>query len=334
MNLAVLKQVEKTSSPQSPKLLDCVRAALRVKHYSIRTEEAYLGWIKQFILFHNKRHPQDMGEREIRDFLSHLAVVRRVSASTQNQALSAILFLYKHVLEKPIGYVSGIEHAKNPQRIPVVFTPAEAQNVLSQLEGTHWLVASLLYGAGLRVMEAIRLRVKDVEFEYRQVIVRDGKGRKDRVTLLPERLHLPLQLHLERVRTLHGQDRAHGFGEVYMPYALDRKYPNAAREWGWQYVFPARQRSIDPRSGKERRHHIGEQSIQRAIRKAVRLVRVHKPATPHTFRHSFATHLLENGYDIRTIQELLGHKDVKTTMIYTHVMRKGASGVHSPLDAV
>jgi len=264
--------------------------------------------------------------------LTHLAVQGKVAAATQNQAKAALLFLYREVLEQDLPWLQNVEQAKAPRRLPVVLTQEEAQAVLSRLSGTHWLVAGLLYGAGLRIMEALRLRVKDVEFSRGEILVREGKGFKDRVTMLPAVLVDPLKAHLKKVRDLHEQDVAEGFGEVYLPYALDRKYPNAARGWGWQYVFPSRNRAVDPHSGKIRRHHVQDQAIQRAIRQAVRDAGIVKPATPHTLRHSFATHLLTSGYDIRTVQELLGHKDVATTMIYTHVLNKGGRGVTSPLD--
>lgn len=321
-----------TSLKQSPKLLDQVRGKIRLKHYSIRTEEAYVDWIKRFVLHFDKRHPAEMGAREVEAFLTHLAVHGRVAAATQNQAKSALLFLYREVLDQDLPWLENVERAKAPKRLPVVLTQDEVQAVLSRLSGTHWLVSGLLYGAGLRIMEALRLRVKDVDFARGEILVREGKGFKDRVTMLPGLVVDPLRAHLEQVRALHEQDLAEGYGEVYLPYALDRKYPNAPREWGWQYVFPSKSRSVDPRSGVVRRHHVQDQAIQRAIRQAVRDAGIAKPATPHTLRHSFATHLLGSGYDIRTVQELLGHKDVTTTMIYTHVLNKGGRGVTSPLD--
>ena len=309
-----------------------MRDVLRRKHYSIRTEQSYVDWIRRFILFNDKRHPAQMGKAEVTAFLTHLAARRNVAASTQNQALSAILFLYREVLELELEWVDGFERSKRPVRLPVVLTPAEARSVLSQLEGTKWLMASLLYGSGLRLMECLRMRVKDVDFGYGQILVRDGKGAKDRVTMLPQAAIEPLKAHLERVRALHDRDLAAGYGEVWLPHALDRKYPRAAREWGWQYVFPSRKLSTDPRSGAIRRHHLDEDVLQRAVKEAARLADVRKPVRCHAFRHSFATHLLKNGYDIRTVQELLGHSDVSTTMIYTHVMNKGGRGVKSPLD--
>jgi integron integrase len=315
-----------------PKLLDQVRTTIRLKHYSIRTEQAYVDWIKRFILFHQKRHPAAMGPEEVRAFLSHLATVQQVAASTQRQALSAIIFLYREILGREMGWIDNIERAKQPERLPVVYSRAEARSVLAHLDGQHWLMASLLYGTGLRLMECIRLRVKDVDFAYRQILVRDGKGQKDRVTMLPQVLAEPLRRHLDKVKVLHDQDLAEGFGEVYLPFALERKYSTASREWGWQYIFPSRRRSMDPRSDKVRRHHIDEKTLQEAVKKAVRAAKITKPGSCHTFRHSFATHLLETGYDIRTVQELLGHKDVRTTMIYTHVLKQGGRGVRSPLD--
>jgi integron integrase len=307
-----------------PRLLDQVREKLRVKHYAIRTERAYLEWIKRFIRFHGLKHPASMGAQEVEQFLSHLAVEGKVAASTQNQALSALVFLYREVLGEELGWMDDLTRAKRPARLPVVLTQSETRALLARLDGRSWIMASLLYGAGLRLMECIRLRVKDVDFEAREITVRDGKGQKDRVTML--------RVHLAKVKALHEEDLQAGFGEVYLPFALDRKYRGAPREWGWQYVFPASQRSVDPRSGKERRHHLDEKSLQRAVRKAVREAGIAKPASCHTLRHSFATHLLQSGYDIRTVQELLGHKDVSTTMIYTHVLNRGGKGVRSPLD--
>jgi integron integrase len=313
-------------------LLDKVRDQIRTLHYSIRTEEAYLKWIREFILFHAKRHPSEMGATEISKFLSHLARERNIAASTQNQALSALLFLYREVLDHPIDWVDDVERAKKSQRLPIVFTREEAKSVLNHLRGEMWLMASLLYGSGLRLMECIRLRVKDIDFAQSQVIVREGKGNNDRVTILPEALANPLGRHLERVKALHEIDIREGFGRVYLPFALARKYPEANREWCWQYVFPASKRSVDPRSGQVQRHHLSETALQKAVKAAIRRAGVNKPGSCHTFRHSFATHLLEDGYDIRTIQELLGHADLQTTMIYTHVLNKGGKGVKSPLD--
>ncbi len=315
-----------------PKLLDQVREQIRLRHYSIRTEAVYLEWVKRYIRFHKYRHPQEMGGPEVEAFLSDLAVRRDVSASTQNQALSAILFLYKQVLQIELPWMDGVIRARRPQRLPVVLTREEVASVLAQLDGTLWLIASLLYGSGMRLMEVLRLRVKDVEFARLEILIRDGKGQKDRVTMLPRKLAAPLELHLQRVRALHEQDLREGYGRANLPHALARKYPNAAADWGWQFVFPSVNRSEDPRSGGIFRHHLHEKTIQRAVRNAVRRVGLHKPATPHTLRHSFATHLLESGQDIRTVQELLGHSDVKTTQIYTHVLNRGGLGVLSPLD--
>lgn len=316
----------------APRLLDTMRERIRVKHYSIRTEETYLQWAKRFILFHQKRHPAEMGAPEVEAFLSHLAVQGNVAASTQNQALAAILFLYKEVLHIDLPWLEGVTRAKKPQRLPVVLTKDEVKQLLSNIEGVHHLMASLMYGTGMRLMECVRLRVKDMDFARREITVREGKGNKDRVTMLPTSLIVALQTHLERVKQRHGQDIEEGFGDVYLPHALARKYPNAPKEWSWQYVFPAKHRSVDPRSGDMRRHHVDEQGYQRAIKKAVREAGIAKPATSHTLRHSFATHLLEGGYDIRTVQELLGHSDVATTQIYTHVLNRGGLAVRSPLD--
>jgi integron integrase len=318
--------------PHPPKLLEQVVARLRVKHYSLRTEQVYVDWIKRFIWFHGKRHPKDMGATEIEIFLSHLAVERSVSASTQNQAKSALLFLYKDVLQIELPWLDNVTQAKVPKRLPVVMTQNEAKAVLARLEGTIWLCSSLLYGSGLRVMECLRLRVKDVDLSSCEILVREGKGFKDRITMLPASLVDPLKQQLQRVKTLHNEDLVKGYGEVYMPFALNKKYPHAGREWNWQYIFPSKNLSVDPRSGVVRRHHADEKTIQRAVKKAVIAAEITKLATPHTFRHSFATHLLQSGYDIRTVQELLGHSDVSTTMIYTHVLNKGGKGVVSPLD--
>jgi integron integrase len=313
-------------------LLDRVRERLRVKHYSIRTEEQYVSWIRRYVLFHGKRHPREMGEREVEAFLTHLAVAGNVSASTQNQAKAALLFLYAQVLGVELGWREGVTTAKSVRRLPVVLTEEEVRALLAQLKGLHWLIASLLYGAGLRLMEAIRLRVKDIDFARREIVVRDGKGGKDRVTVLPAKFVEPLRQQLARARELHSSDCLAGYGEVYVPFARARKYPRAPREWSWQYAFPATVLSEDPRSGRMRRHHFDEQAVQRAVKEAVRRAGIVKPASPHTLRHSFATHLLQAGYDIRTVQELLGHADVKTTMVYTHVLNRGGRGVLSPMD--
>jgi integron integrase len=321
---------DRSVEPKS-KLLDHTRDIMRLKHLSYRTEEAYLSWVKRFIVFHDKRHPKDMGATEIRAFLTHLAVHDQVAASTQNSALNALLFLYRHVLRQPFPDLGEIERAKRPRRVPTVFTQEEVPQVLAHLTGVPALMAGLLYGAGLRLMECVRLRVKDVDFAYRQITVRDGKGAQDRVTMLPQSLVAPLQRHLSKVKLVH-EDVLAGYGEVYLPYAFARKDPHAGTSWAWQYVFPASQRSIDPRTGIARRHHVSETVLQKAVHRAVRRAGIQKRGSCHTLRHSFATHLLENGYDIRTVQELLGHKDVSTTMIYTHVLQRGGKGVRSPLD--
>lgn len=315
-----------------PKLLDQVRGVIRMMHYSLSTEKTYVHWIKRFILFHDKRHPKEMGEIEVSRFLTHLAVEGKVSASTQNQALSALLFLYRKVLKKEFGWLDDVERAKRSRRLPVVFTKAEVMDLLSRLDGTKWLMANLLYGSGLRLMECVRLRVKDLDFDYNQIIVREGKGHKDRVTVLPHSLKEPLERHLEKVKLIHEKDLNLGFGSVYLPFALAKKYPNADREWCWQFCFPGSKISRDPRTGIRRRHHVVESQLQRAVKAAIRSAGIAKNGSCHSFRHSFATHLLQDGYDIRTVQELLGHKDVKTTMIYTHVLNQGGKGVRSPLD--
>lgn len=325
---------ERLGEGNPPRLLDQVRNIIRCKHYSIRTEYSYIDWIKRYIYFHDKQHPETLSERHISSFLTHLAVDRKVASSTQNQALCALVFLYREVLKKELGEFQNLIRAKRPQKLPVVFTREEVKLIMLQLEGNHWLMGQVLYGAGLRVMECVRLRVKDIDFGYRQILVRDGKGRKDRVTMLPEIIMDQLKMHLLKVKKTHENDLAAGFGTVYLPYALERKYKNANRSWPWQYVFPATRRSIDPRSGAERRHHISESVIQRAVKRAIRQGGINKAGSCHSLRHSFATHLLEGGYDIRTVQELLGHKDVNTTMIYTHVLNKGGKGVKSPGDTL
>jgi len=317
-----------------PKLLDRLREAIRSRHYSRRTEQTYCSWVKRFIYFHNLRHPEEMAEPEINAFLTHLAVKERVSASTQNQALSALLFLYRHVLEREIGDLGEVIRARKPKRIPVVMTHEEVKAVLDQLTGDKWLMASLMYGAGLRLMECLRLRVQDIDFSRYEITVRDGKGGKDRITMLPESLAKPLQDHLQKVKVTHEKDLAEGWGRVQMPMALDRKYPNAPTDWHWQWVFPQEKRWKNVKTGEEGRHHLHETILQRAVKDAVRKAGVIKHVGCHTFRHSFAIHLLEAGYDIRTIQELLGHKDVSTTMIYAHVLSKGGRGVRSPIDAL
>ena len=323
-----------SNQAKPPKLLDQVVAKMRVKHYSLRTEKTYVDWIKRYIFHFDKKHPKDLGATDVESFLTHLAVVGKVSASTQNQAKSALLYLYKEVLELELPWLDNVTQAKVPQRMPVVLTQAEVQAVLSRMDGTMWLIASLLYGSGMRIMEVLRLRVKDVDFERREILVREGKGFKDRVTMLPISLVEPLKSHLSKVQAMHKEDLNAGHGEVFMPMALDRKYPSAGRDWGWQYCFPSVKLSVDPRSKVIRRHHADEKTVQRAVKKAVKLAGIVKLATPHTLRHSFATHLLAGGYDIRTVQELLGHADISTTMIYTHVLNKGGRGVSSPLDVL
>jgi integron integrase len=320
------------SVASSPRLLDRVRWHLRVKHYSIRTEQAYVDWIRRYILFHRKRHPSEMGEKEISEFLTHLAVEKSVAASTQNQAFSALLFLYQQVLERKLDFIDNVQRVTRPAKLPVVFTSAEARAVLARLKGDYRLMVELLYGSGLRLMECLRLRVKDVDFGYNRITVRDGKGLHERMALLPQQLRRPLRAHFERVKELHRQDLARGGGKVYLPFALKRKYPNAERAWIWQYVFPAAKPSLDPHSGEMRRHHVAEKNLQNAVKLAIRAAGIKKAASCHTFRHSFATHLLEDGYDIRTVQELLGHKNVATTMIYTHVLNRPGLHIRSPLD--
>lgn len=316
-----------------PKLLDRVRDRLRYKQYSPRTEQAYIHWIKRFILFHGKRHPEQMNGAEVEAFLNHLVKEKRVAAATQDQAMSALLFLYKEIIQKDLPWLDGVERSKRPARLPVVLTENEVRALLARLEGSRWLMVSLLYGTGMRLLECLQLRVKDVDFEMRQITIRSGKGSRDRVTMLPGTLIEPLRDHLSRVRALHESDLKEGYGEASLPFALSRKYPGAGRSWPWQYVFPSRKLSADPLSGRLRRHHVDEKSLQRTVRFAARLARIGKPVSPHVLRHSFATHLLQGGYDIRTVQELLGHKDVSTTMIYTHVLNKGGRGVKSPLDS-
>jgi integron integrase len=315
------------------KLLDQARDRLRTLHYSYRTEETYVDWMRRFILFHEKRHPTEMGVPEIQAFLTHLAADQHVAASTQNQALSAILFLYREVLHQQVEPIL-LSSARRPERLPTVLTREETLQIIDRLEGIHKLMVQLLYGSGLRLMECVRLRLKDIDFAYKTITVRDGKGEKDRIVPLPDSVVASLQRQIQRVRLIHEEDLAAGCGEVYLPNALDRKYPNAARELAWQYLFPAFKRAIDPRGGKERRHHIDSSGLQRAVKEAARNASVRKRVTCHTFRHSFATHLLQNGYDIRTVQELLGHKDVRTTMVYTHVLQRGGLAVKSPLDEI
>lgn len=315
-----------------PKLLDQVRAVLRAKHYSRRTETSYVDWITRYVRFHKLHHPRELDAAAVSAFLTHLAVDLQVAASTQNQARSALLFLYREVLAIALDAPHDVVAAKAPRRLPTVLTRDEVRLVLAQLSGTHRLIGQILYGSGLRLMESVRLRVQDVDFAQHQITVRDGKGQKDRVTMLPVQLVEPLTDQLRLVRRQHAEDLERGYGEVYLPFALERKYPQASRSWTWQYLFPADQLSTDPRSGLIRRHHVGERSVQAAVAKAVRASGITKRASCHTFRHSFATHLLEAGYDIRTVQELLGHDDVQTTMIYTHVLNRGGRGVRSPID--
>lgn len=318
--------------PSAPRLLDEVRRVLRVKHYSLRTEQAYVGWIRRFVLANDKRHPREMGAAEMEAFLSHLAVAGRVSANTQNQALSALLFLYRDVLGVELPWLEGVVRAKRPARLPTVLSVPQIKALLARMDGRPGLVASLLYGTGMRLMEALRLRIKDVDFDRGEITVRDGKGGKDRHTMLPRSLAALLRQEIERALLLHAGDLAEGLGAVWLPHALARKYPNAAREPGWQYVFASLRRSTDPRDGQIRRHHLDDGLLSRALKRAAREAGIVKPVSAHTLRHSFATHLLEAGQDIRTVQELLGHKDVATTQIYTHVLNRGGMGVVSPLD--
>ena len=318
----------------APRLIDRFRSAMRSRHYSRRTEKSYWFWIRYFIFHHGKRHPAEMGGAEVEAFLSWLATERNVAAATQNQALSALLFLYGPVLGRKLPWFDDLVRAKRPVRAPVVLSAAEVRRLLDELHGVSWMMASLLYGAGLRLQECLMLRVKDVDFAYRQVTVRDGKGGKDRVTMLPEAVVQPMQVHLGKVRALHLRDLDEGYGEVWLPHALARKYPRAGKEWGWQFVFPSKNRSAEPETGVIRRHHLFPDTMSRAIKRATRAAGIAKHVSCHTLRHSFATHLLEAGYDIRTVQELLGHSDVSTTMIYTHVLNKGGRGVRSPLDRV
>jgi integron integrase len=324
-------QATTAARDEGPRLLGRVRQALRSRHYSVRTEKAYVGWTKRYVIYHGRRHPAEMGSPEVAEFLGSLAVAGRVSASTQNQAFSALLFLYREVLGRGLE-LPEIPRAKGPVRLPLVLSTAEVSAVLKHIHGTPWIMASLLYGSGLRLLECARLRVKDIDLQRREVTVRDGKGRKDRVTVLPARMVAPLEAHLARVRRQHEADLRQGAGSVALPHALARKYPSAQREWCWQWVFPATRLHIDRESGLRRRHHLHESVLQRTFRAAVRAAGLAKPASCHTLRHCFATHLLEDGYDIRTIQELMGHSDVATTMVYTHVLNRGGRGVRSPLD--
>jgi integron integrase len=328
----ISKSDDSASPPKPPRLLDQVRLAIARRHYSPRTEETYIHWIKRLIHFHGMRHPREMGASEVTAFLNHLARDLDVAAATQNQALAAILFLYKEVLNLPLPWLEGLERASRPARLPTVLSVAEVQRLLAALQGVKWLMASLLYGAGLRLRECLKLRVKDVDFDYRQILVRDGKGAKDRVTMLPESVIEPLRAHLKRVRALHDADLVNGCGDVELPDALSRKYPGAPYEWGRKFVFPSHKLSTDPGTGVLRRHHVYENYVIRGVKEAARAARIAKHVSCHTLRHSFATHLLEAGHDIRTVQELLGHSDVSTTMVYTHVLNKGGRGVKSPLD--
>ena len=321
-----------STTPRPPRFLDTVGEALRVRHYSRRTEEAYVGWIRRYILFHGKKHPTVLGPEAVGQYLSHLAVKRHVSASTQTQALSALLFLYRIVLRIDLPNLGDVARAKAQRRLPVVLTREEVTGIIGRLEGTARLMAMLLYGSGLRLLECCRLRVKDLDLATNQLVVRDGKGKKDRLTMIPEASRSPLRSQLDTVRQQHQKDLARGAGWVELPYALARKYPDAGREWSWHWVFPATRFYREPKTGQIRRHHLHESVLQRAVREAVIKSGISKPASCHTFRHSFATHLIEDGYDIRTIQELLGHRDVSTTMIYTHVLNRGGRGVLSPAD--
>jgi integron integrase len=318
--------------PPAPRLLDDVRKQIQLRHYSFRTEKAYVDWILRYIRFHGRRHPRELDGESVRDFLSHLASQLHVSPATQAQALSALLFLYKRVLNIDLPWIGEVVRARRPKRLPTVLDKAEAHRVIAHLRGDYWLIAGLLYGSGLRLLESLRLRIKDVDLYHRRLLVRDGKGAKDRATIIPAAMIAPLEQHLKKVRALHEHALESGYGGVELPYSLARKYPSAHQQWSWQYFFPAAQPTVDPRSGVRRRHHIHEQSVQRQVRNAARAAGIDKPVSPHTFRHSFATHLLEAGYDIRTVQELLGHKDVSTTQLYTHVMAPGKNSVRSPFD--
>jgi integron integrase len=315
-----------------PKLLDQVRNQMQLKHLSRRSQDAYVHWIKRYILYNEKRHPVELGEKEIEDFLTYLAVEEDVAASTQNLAFNAILFLYKEILHKELGNVADVVRARRPRRMPEAFTRKEAKQVIACLTGVYWLIGNLLYGSGLRLLECLRLRVKDVDFTQNRIVVRGGKGDKDRATILPASVKKRLQLHFKKVNAIHQEDLAEGFGQTVLPHALAAKYPNAGKQWNWQYVFPSSRRSVDPVSKVMSRHHMDETSVQRIVKAAIKDVGILKPASCHTFRHSFATHLLEEGYDIRTVQELLGHSDIRTTMLYTHVVNKKAPIVRSPLD--
>jgi integron integrase len=328
----ISKSDDPATASKAPRLLEEVRLAIQRRHYSRRTEETYVHWIKRFIYFNGKRHPREMGQAEVTGFLNHLASELTVASATQNQALAALLFLYKEVLNQPLPWLDGLERANRPTRVPTVLSIAEVQRLLGRMRGVKWLMASMLYGSGLRLRECLKLRVKDVDFDYRQILVRDGKGAKDRVTVLPDSVIEPLQEHLRRARALHDADLVNGYGDVELPDAIARKYPRAPYEWGWKFVFPSHKLSTDPATGAIRRHHVYENYVIRGVKEAARAARIAKHVSCHTLRHSFATHLLQSGQDIRTVQELLGHSDVSTTMIYTHVLNRGGHGVKSPLD--
>jgi len=320
--------------PKNKKLLDQLTDQIRLKQYSPRTQKTYIHWVREYILFHNKRHPKEMGTPEIKQFITHLTSIKNVSASTQNQALSAVLFLYRHVLKINLDETDlNLLRPQKGKTVPVVLSKEETKLIISKMTGVYQIIAQIMYGSGLRIMEAMRLRVKDIDFDNKQIIVRDGKGGNDRPTMLPESIIKPLLLHLNQVKIIHEKDLADGYGAIYLPFALERKYPNANKEWIWQYAFPASTRSKDIQTGIIRRHHLHETAVQKAVKEAAKIAKINKRVSPHTFRHSFATHLLQSGYDIRTIQELLGHKDVKTTMIYTHVLQRGGMAVKSPLDS-
>lgn len=320
--------------PGKPKLLDRLARALRARHYSLRTEQAYAHWVRRYVIFHGRRHPIEMGEAEINEFLTALAVEGKVSSSTQNQALSALLFLYRHILGREVGQIGDVVRAQRPRHLPVVMSREEVKAVISYLHGEKRIIATLLYGSGLRLMECLRLRVQDIDFGKNQITVRSGKGEKDRVTMLPQAVRPMLEEHLRRVRQVHERDLAEGWGSVELPAALDRKFPRAPRAWEWQWVFPQERRWRNPATGRQGRHHIDESLVQRSVKEAVARAGLSKRASCHTFRHSFATHLLESGYDVRTVQELLGHRDLRTTMIYTHVLNRGPAGIRSPFDSL
>jgi integron integrase len=330
--MATMNSLDGSEAPKAPRLLEQLRDAINRLHYSARTEERYVHWVKRFIYFSGKRHPAELGAAEVTAFLNYLARERDVAAATQNQALSALLFLYREVLRQPLPWLDELDRARRPVRVPTVLTRDEVGRLLAAMHGMKWLMASLLYGSGLRLRECLKLRVKDIDFGYRQIVVRGGKGAKDRVTMLPSAVIEALQAHLRRAKELHERDVRDGYGDVELPYALARKYPRVQYEWAWKFVFPSRKLSVDPRTGVIRRHHVYENYVIRGVARAAREARITKHVSCHTLRHSFATHLLDSGHDIRTVQELLGHADVSTTMIYTHVLSKGGAGVTSPLD--